>query len=168
MDMNFGALVDESISLELNMASLYLVFHKLFPEDADFWWTLVLEEKNHAALIRSGKDSFMAVDKFPSDLISENLQELKDTNGRIALFLKRCEVDPPSREEAFGLALELERSAGELHFQEFMEKEAGSKIDEIFRQLNKDDKDHEQRIRSYMESNGIRLRTGEDGVLFSG
>lgn len=157
MDENFGALVEESINLELNMAALYLVFHKLFPEDADFWWTLVLEEKNHAALIRSGKDSFMAVDKFPSDLISDSLQELKDTNGRIALFLKRCEVDPPSREEAFGLAVELERSAGELHFQEFMEKETGSKIDEIFRQLNKDDKDHERRIRLYMKRNGIRL-----------
>jgi hypothetical protein len=37
-----------------------------------------------------------------------------------------------------------------------MEKKKGSKIDEIFQNLNRADKDHASRIRSYMEGHGIK------------
>ncbi|MEA3487197.1 MAG: hypothetical protein U9R20_06020 [Thermodesulfobacteriota bacterium] len=69
MDKDFSYLIEESINLELNIADLYFLFHELFPEDADFWWRLVLEEKNHAALIRSGKKYFEPVNKFPRNLL---------------------------------------------------------------------------------------------------
>jgi len=36
-----------------------------------------------------------------------------------------------------------------------MDKEANSTIDIIFKELNKDDKEHAMRIRSYMEAHGI-------------
>ena len=61
----------------------------------------------------------------------------------------------PSREDAFNLALKLAQSAGEIHFQQFMEKSSGSKLDLIFKRLNGDDKDHAMRILSYMKDYGI-------------
>ena len=56
---------EEAIQLEQNVSNLYLIFQQEFPEDAQFWWTLVQEESNHAALIKSGIRYFMPLNKFP-------------------------------------------------------------------------------------------------------
>ena len=53
MYQNFGLLINEAIQVELNVARLYLLFHELLPEDATFLWELVIEEENHAALLRT-------------------------------------------------------------------------------------------------------------------
>ena len=66
---------------------------------------------------------------------------------------------PPSRNLAFNTALEIEDSAGELHFQDFMDKETNSEIDELFQFMNRQDKDHAKRIRSYMEDNDISVES---------
>ncbi len=159
MENNFISLIDESINLELNVSNLYSLFFKLFPEDADFWWQLVLEEKNHAALIQSGKEYFEPLNKFPYDLLANSLEEVKDMNSSLKSMIQKLESAPPPREDAFNIAFELENSAGELHFQNFMNKEENLKIDDIFKQLNKDDKDHALRIALYMEKHGIPLQT---------
>ncbi len=161
MNKDFATLIDESIRLELHVADLYSLFEKLFLEDAAFWWRLVLEEKNHAALIRSGKEHFEPFGKFPHDLLAPVLQELKDTNSRLETLIKKYKEASPSREEAFNVALMIEKSAGEMHFQEFINKKDNSTIRKIFMRLNNDDKDHAKRISFYMESHGIRLRKGK-------
>ena len=159
MDDDIISIIDESIDLELNVSNLYSIFHKVFPDDASFWWKLEMEENNHAALIRSGKECFLPINKFPDGLLANSLRELKDTNRKIVSLIKKYEEIPPSREEALNIAIELENSAGELHFQYFMDQEVGPKINEIFKRLNKDDKDHAMRIRSYMESHEIQIQT---------
>jgi ferritin len=159
MNKDVTSLIEESINLELNVCDIYSFFHKLFPEDAEFWWELVFEEKNHAALIRSGKEYFEPVNKFPHNLLHHSLQNLKDTNSKLLSLIKNFENTPPSREEAFNIAFKIENSAGELHFQKFMDEEANSTTDKIFKQLNKDDKEHAMRIRSYMEKHGISIQS---------
>jgi hypothetical protein len=159
MEEDYISLIDESIKLELNVADLYLLFFNSFPEDADFWWKLVLEERNHAALIRSGKEYFEPLNKFPYDLLANSLQKVKDTNSKLKSLIKELESVSPSRQEAFNIAFDLENSAGELHFQNFMNKEKSLKIDNIFKQLNQDDKDHALRISLYMKNHDISLQT---------
>ena len=161
MNNDVTSLIEESINLELNVSKIYTHFYKLFPDDAAFWWKLVVEEKNHAALIRSGKEYFEPLRKFPHDLLAPLLQILKDANSRLDSLIKKYEETPPSREEAFNIALKTEESAGELHFQKFMDKEANSTTDNIFKELNKGDKDHAKRIRCYMEEHGISIQTNE-------
>jgi len=151
------ALLEESIHVELNVSSLYQKFYELFPDDADFWWTLMLEEKNHAALLRSGKESFEPLNLFPSKLIHDKLHDLKEINTALLSLIDGVEKKPPSREEAFNIAFNMENSAGEVHFQRFMEAEGSSVEDKIFKELNEGDKEHAERIRSYMEKQGIRL-----------
>ena len=161
MNNDVTSLIEESINLELNVSKLYTHFFKLFPDDAAFWWKLVVEEKNHAALIRSGKEYFEPLRKFPHDLLAPLLQILKDANSRLDSLIEKYEETPPSREEAFNIALKIEESAGELHFQKFMEKEANSATDNIFKELNKGDKDHAMRICRYMEEHGILVQSNE-------
>jgi hypothetical protein len=147
---------EESIKLENNAANLYKLFHSQFPEDADFWWKLYLEEKNHAVLITSGKE-FAAVDEFPNEIFAESVDELKKTNEYLTELAEKFTESPPSRQQAFAAALEVEMSAGELHFQRFMENSGGAWFGDIFRKLNTDDKDHAKRVRAYAKKHDIAI-----------
>jgi len=148
-------LVAESVELELNAAGIYALFHFAFPEDAAFWWQLHLEERNHASLLRSIKETFLPISVFPEAYALPTLEQLKKTNNRLQELLTEYRKQPPDRTEAFHVALEIESSAGEIHFQRFAEKQHQDKIDKIFSQLIRDDRDHLQRIQRYMQERGI-------------
>ena len=155
--------IEEAVRIELNVADLYLLFNRLFgtayPADGTFWWDLALEEKNHAALIRSAEMLMEALEGFPSDLLPHSMQVLKITNGGIRALIEKYTHEPPSRAEAFSTAYSLENSAGEIHFQNFMSKGFSSEMEELFQKLNKEDRDHAARIEAYMEKNGIEKIT---------
>jgi len=159
MNNDITALAEESIKLELNVSEIYYLFHSYFAGDANFWRKLALEEKDHADLIRSGIEEPLPMGEFPHEILSDNLQDLKGTNKKLHSLLKQFKNIPPSRELAFNTALEIEASAGELHFQDFMDKETNSTIDELFQFLNREDKDHAERIRSYMKDNDISVES---------
>ena len=57
-------LLEESIKLELNVSKLYGIFSSAFPEDADFWKKLSLEEENHAVLIKLVRVNFYLLTNF--------------------------------------------------------------------------------------------------------
>ncbi len=59
--------------------------------------------------------------------------------------------------EALRTAYEIETSVGEIHYQEFMKGKSSSLSDELFRQLNLEDKDHADRIRSYMLAHDMTI-----------
>ncbi len=151
MDEQLSDLTDESITLELLVSELYLFFYTTFPEDAPFWWRMVEEERNHAALIRSARKYFAPVDQFPEKLVVQNFSLLRETNKKLRTLLKTCSKYPPTRRGALSTALELETSAGELHFQEFIDEKNLSAVEKIFQQLNGHDVEHADRIRIYME-----------------
>ena len=121
---------------------------------------MVIEEKNHAALIRSGLEYFLPAGRFPAELLPPILDGLQKTNRRLTDMIEGFRNRPPSREEAFNTALRVEQSAGEIHFQRAMAKEADSDIMELFQRLNKDDMDHADRIQAYMEQKGIPTEKG--------
>ena len=151
-------LAEEAMRLEYNVSKLYMIFRDAHPEDEDFWWQLVIEEGNHAALIKSGRDYFMPVGVFPEGMFPA-MEEMEKANKQLESLLKKYTADPPSREVAFNVALKTEMSAGELHFQHTMAKPADSKVLELFQKLNQDDKDHAKRIRAYMEENQMAVQT---------
>jgi hypothetical protein len=157
MNLELSLLFDESIKLEKNVAELYVTFQDTFPEDAGFWRELIIEERRHAALLESGKAHFAPASTFPVGLLSATLDELQDVNANLVKLFARYQEKSPSREEAFNIALKIEKSAGEIHFQKFMEKEADSHYVELFQRMNAYDKDHESRIRAYMEKHGIQI-----------
>lgn len=157
MNNGIRSLIEVSINIELSVSDIYFLFYNLFPEDEQFWWKLVLEEKNHASLIRSGKEYILSGIEFPDKLVHHNLQNLRDMNRGLRSLIEKIKNNPPSREEAFNMALKIENSACEMHFQEFMDKQPITKIEKIFMELNKEDKDHAKRIHSYMVENGIKV-----------
>jgi len=157
LDNLIERIVEESISLELNVSELYGLFYRMFEEDKDFWWELKMEEINHATLLKAAKDVFSDSHKFPQELISDSWQTLLDANNDLLKMIDDFSKNPPSRETAFNTALKIEVCAGELHFQEAMEQTEGSEILKILQKLNKEDKDHEKRIRAYMQAKKIKI-----------
>ncbi|MFP4604663.1 MAG: hypothetical protein ACLFNJ_04750 [Bacteroidales bacterium] len=155
MRKDIEKLIDESIKLENNIGGLYEVFAKLFPEDKNFWRELVLEEKNHAAILRSGKESFLEANVFPEDILASSPATLSYINKELNRLIDNLQKESVSREAAFNIAYKLEKTAGEIHFQEYMDKEPESEMDRIFQQLNREDKNHAERILNYMENNNI-------------
>lgn len=145
-------LIAEAINLELNVSELYLAFQARYEEDSAFWWELALEEKNHAALLKSGKDIFLTLGEFPQELIAASLESLVEANREIVTILRNLEKENPTREQAFSIAIKIEESAGEMHYQNAMEHKTGSGIMQVFQKLNKDDKEHARRLREYKNS----------------
>ena len=152
-------LIEEAIKLELNVAEIYFSFHHRFPEDASFWWQLAIEEKNHAALLRNGKQNFLDVGMFPGELVGSSLEALIKANNELKTILRKVKGgNSLSRAVALNLAIKLEELAGEIHFQQAMQQiEHSSEVLRLFQNLNEDDKDHAGRIREYMLQNGIEI-----------
>ena len=152
-------LIEEAIKLELNVAEIYLNFYRRFHEDASFWWQLAIEEKNHAALLRNGKQNFLDTGMFPGELVGSSLEALVNANNELKNILRQEKEAPPSsRAAAFNLALKLEVLAGEIHFQHAMQQtDNPSEVIKLFQGLNQDDKNHADRIRKYMRQNGIEI-----------
>jgi len=150
-------LIEELIRIELNVADLYLLFSMSFKEDKDFWWQLTMEEKNHAALVLSAKEIYEETGFFPQGLIPRRADALKETNRSIRALIDKYKITSPSREEAMNVAFKLEKSAGEIHYQKFIESKACSAVDKIFQDLSRDDRDHSMKISSYMERNGYPI-----------
>jgi len=151
MAADFDALLAESVKLELLVADLYCQFTNSFPEDADFWGKLMFEEVNHASIIRSVAEFYKPLGVLPHGLLAPVLQDVRDINDKLGALIEQWQGAGQSREAAFNIALELEQSAGELHFQKFMaSQEASSAVAQVFKGLNRDDRDHAERIRLYM------------------
>ena len=142
-------LIDESIALELHVAKLYEIFFKANAEDADFWWELHLEEKSHANLLRSVKESLLKQCDCFIHLVASSLEMLKTSNTVLLELIEKYTQTPPSRKEAFEVAIQVEMSAGEIHYDHFVNKKPANQLEIVFQQLNKDDKDHTKRIRDY-------------------
>jgi ferritin len=153
MSINIIDYLDEAIRLEYKVSELYHLFSVTFNEDKDFWWQIEIEEKNHAALLKSGKD-FFEYGNFPETLFPENIEELKDSVVKVISIIGSFNAGW-TRKKAFDTAIEIENLAGELHFQNFMHSIDPSDIADIFRRLNRDDCNHSQRLMEYKLKNGI-------------
>ncbi len=159
MDESLSELLDLSIAHEINISRLYTLFHELFEEDEDFWWQLSIEERSHAALLRNEKKlNRPSSGALPENLLSSDLEALTSSNTRIESLIEEYTANPPTRGEALQAAHDLEQSVGEIHYQEFMTRKSCSLSDELFKQLNMEDKDHADRIQSYMQANGFSLQ----------
>ena len=144
--------IDEAIQLELNVADIYSIFSKAIPEDANFWATLAWEEKNHAAVLKTGKDVLIPADQFPGNILPDVIQVLIDTNRWLNSLKKQFMECKPDRKKAFSTAIMIESSAGEQHFQSVMNSSSDSSVIKILQELCEDDIHHLKKIQEYMRS----------------
>jgi hypothetical protein len=100
--------IDEAIQLELNAAEIYSIFSKAIPEDANFWATLAWEEKNHASVLRTGKEILVPMDQFPVEILPDVIQVIVDTNLWLNSLKEKFAEVKPDRKTAFSIAIKIE------------------------------------------------------------
>ncbi len=149
------SLLKASIDIELGAAALYLFFSERFPEDRELWSQLHIEEKSHAMLIRAALDSFSHRGILPYNILDTSLEDFRRTKAKIDGLVNQYKETPPSRKEAFLIAIDLENESGERHYNSFMMKNPETPLQSLFQNLNREDKNHEERIQSYFENINI-------------
>ncbi|MFC1843701.1 response regulator [Thermodesulfobacteriota bacterium] len=156
--------IDEAIQLELNAADIYSIFSEAIPEDANFWLTLAWEEKNHAAVLKTGKDVLMPTYQFPGEILPNVIQVLVDTNNWLNSLKKQFLKCKPDRKTAFSIAIKIESSAGEQHFQTVMNSSPDSSVIKILQELCEDDIHHLKKIQDYMKSRDELVEISENNL----
>jgi len=146
-------IIDEMIKVEQNVSQLYQFFASIFPDDRTFWWDMMQEEINHSTLIMAIKDNYLLTGKVPEELLPDAIEPIKETNTMIQDIIQQYKKYAPDRASAFNISIKLENSAAELHFQNAMIQKDSSPLMKIYRELNKLDKDHAERIASYAKAN---------------
>lgn len=144
-------LSDTLISLERNVAALYLFYADLFPDDAPFWHRLHFEEENHAlALAHDGcLNRYLAA--LPDTQREELLAMARAINARVREVAEEYQRRAPSRREAYLTALQLEQTAGEYHTTEACKGQRSGDVP-VFERLGEDDADHAERIRQRLDA----------------
>ncbi len=127
-----------------------MLFHEIFPEDADFWLKLFTEEKEHASLLMWSRNLLESTGEFPGEIVPSDTIPLIGAINKVKTCIRNFSTDKPTREAAFMAAIKIEESAGEVHFQQAMGKKADSTYLETLQKLNLEDRDHAERIRTYM------------------
>lgn len=158
MGVGIDLLLDELYNIEILMSDLYNFFKKIFPDDADFWWTLSQEELNHASLLSSVKETFIPIGKYPSFIDDVTFDSAFNEGQRLKNTIEYVKSTAIEREEAFNLAFSLENSVMEEHYQNFMNAANSNNVDKVFQKLNSFDKDHAERVKNRAKDVGIQIK----------
>jgi len=147
------ALLDEAIRHELTVSLLYFEFFQAFPDDADLWWTLSVEENGHAGLLEAGRRLFGS--EYGEEILPARVEYLRGANRMLEKLLEQMKQHPLSREAAFRTALEIETTTDGMIFENALQPAQDADVPTISERIRCDDLRHAERIRAYMKEQGI-------------
>ena len=146
-------LLDEAIRHEHNVSLLYFEFFQAFPDDADLWWKLSVEENGHAGLLEAGRKVFGS--EYGEEILPARVEYLIEANLMLEKLLEQMKEQPLSREAAFRTALEIETTTDGMIFENALQPAEDSDASAISERIHRDDLRHASMIRAYMKEHGI-------------
>jgi len=152
MKVQYQEMLQEALRAERNMQNLYALFKEHFKDDADFWEEIKNEEKQHESIVNLAKD-VLTPDLMSEMFLFDNFEKLRETNNMVEDYIQNFENNTPSKEEAYNLAIRLEKGEYELFYQEAMSKKVALDQMEIFQKLNNGCVDHAKKIEELLRSN---------------
>ena len=153
MSENLDTLLDEAIRHEHTVALLYFEFFQAFPDDADLWWKLSVEENGHAGLLEAGRKVFGS--EYGEEILPARVEYLIEANLMLEKLLEQMKEQPLSREAAFRTALEIETTTDGMIFENALQPAEDSDASAISERIHRDDLRHASMIRTYMKEHGI-------------
>jgi len=147
----------ECISQELLLSEFYHLFERLFSEDSDFWRKILLEEVRHGSLLRAEIDRFCKEKLLPESSEEMGSETLNKQGAAMTRLLARLKESPPTREQAFAIALALENTTSEHTYQELATQAPSTRIQRLFQSLNQANRDHIDRIKRYATEQQIQI-----------
>ena len=153
MSENLDTLLDEAIRHEHTVAMLYYEFFQAFPDDADLWWKLSVEENGHAGLLEAGRKVFGS--EYGEEILPARVEYLIEANHMLEKLLEQMKEQPLSREAAFRTALEIETTTDGMIFENALQPAEDSDGSALSERIRRDDLRHASMIRAYMKEHGI-------------
>lgn len=153
MSDSLDILLDEAIRHEHTVSLLYFEFFQAFPDDADFWWTLSVEENGHAGLLEAGRKVFGS--EYGEEILPARVEYLIEANHMLEKLLDQMKERPLSREAAFRTALEIETTIDGMIFENALQPPEDTDASAISERIRRDDLRHASMIRAYMKEHGI-------------
>jgi hypothetical protein len=145
-NLQLFSLIFESMKLEENISRLYLLFSKLYTEDAEFWSRLSKEETRHADIYRTFIENHLPMTLFPEEIIDTDVNRIKSNNALIEKELEGFLVRHKRKMDAYHFAVQIEEIASEDIFQTAMSKDTDNESILLLQKINKDSLGHKQRI----------------------
>ena len=135
---------------EDNIAQLYQVYADKFPEFADFWSGLVIEQINHSNTIHG------LMNKVRTGLLScsENradCQSLESLQNKVKQEIIRAKEGKPSVSEAFSITLEIEKNLSRREYSEALDEDS-EEVRTAFSYLASATQRHINRIEKHLKS----------------
>ena len=155
MSVSVQSIVGEAIRFERNLSSLYYLFSKALPEDADLWWELSVSEEGHASLLESSQALFQ--DEFVRETAEVDLSNLRQSNDKLESEIERFETEPPERQEALRTGLRLESDENEGTIYRVLEIEPSQDARKVVDSIERQDLLHARKIRDHAAGEGIAV-----------
>jgi hypothetical protein len=140
------SIIFESMKLEENISRLYLLFSKLYSEDAQFWHTLSIEESEHAAIYRNFIEDFLPMSLFPEEIIDPDRKRISANNEMVEKEMENFLSRHKKKLDAYNFAVKIEELASEAIFQEAMVADSDRESLILLQKINRDSVGHKQRI----------------------
>jgi rubrerythrin len=147
-------LLDEAIRHEHTVSLLYFEFFQTFPDDADLWWKLSVEESGHAGLLEAGRRLFGSA--YGEEILPARVADLAEANHKLEELLEQMKEQPLSREAACRIALEIETTTDAMIFENALQPAPDADGPAISERIRRDDLRHAAQIRAFMKEHGIR------------
>jgi len=136
--------------LEDSVAELYEIYARKFPEHANFWMTLALQENMHADWVRglgamlSGGTVAFNQDRFSIERLQQSFDNLQNE-------LRTARQADYSLSKATFIALDLEKSLIEKNFFEIFESDS-QEMKEVFEDLARETEEHITKLEKFKET----------------
>jgi rubrerythrin len=145
------------IAIEKAVASIYDTFMKLFPNEKDFWESLVKDEFEHSSFLKDA-ESLKVIDYLPSEAQPPLIPFIVKTLEYAQITHKRIMCNPVSLEEALNIALTLEQSMVETYTNELIADSHADNNKSYFRDVEKmiiGERGHISKIKNLMIKKGF-------------
>ncbi len=141
-------IVESLVNLEYGVAGLYHLYADLFEADRAFWQQLAEEEEAHAKFLKKNKVTITERLSLSASGLEGLASSFKMITKRIFELSQEYKKEKPTQKEAYVAAIQLEQSAGEIHFKQMASCMKDSNVRHIFEKFNQADQDHSKRIRN--------------------
>lgn len=155
MTADLKARCEEAIKLEKNVSELYRLYSYTYSQDSEFWWTLHLEEDDHAGILTALSKSHLPFGRFPGELLALDMDGLRGTNRKVEIALKTWSETPPPEARAYRFAAEIEESVGELTLQEAVSTQPTSATMRLVQEVIGASRDHAARVKQLIVQRGL-------------
>lgn len=140
--------------MEEAVASVYLTFMRLFPEEKTFWEDLFNDETRHQSLLTDAR-YVESIDLLSSKDILPSMEHIELSLKSAAYTIVHIKSNPVTLEEALKIALRLEETMVEIFANELTANLFATDYESLSRRLTAAEKMHISKIEDMMIERGF-------------